>query len=112
MPALIAVSFRDTGLAEALQRSVDFCENVAYFNKGFGYSNTKAREEVWSNMTGIGVVCLQLSGRGATRQVKGGCQTIMGTRLPKYQWDNGSLNLYGWYYDTQAIFNKGGTDWE
>ena len=79
-------------------------------------------------MTGIGTVSLQLLGASACPEAQGGTTTIATERLGLYQqvvsnpgkWHEVmGPNLYGFYYDTQALFNaqygnagsKGETAW-
>jgi len=92
------------GVYPAITKSKQFLKNTAYRNYQFAYSGGK-----WNhpNMTGVGVVCLQLLGDPNCKEVSGGMQTIMGKRLDGYRWENAPKCLYGWYYDTQAAFQYG-----
>ena len=73
-------------------------------------------------MTGIGLVSLQvLTGENShlvTETVK---HTMLNERLDTYmsvlkypdKWGKvAAKNMYGWYYDTQALFNTGGNSWK
>jgi len=101
-------------LVEALDKSVSFVKKT-YKNGKFGYSSPGTG----GNMTGVGALCLQLLGEGKSREVKGACETISSKRLEKLReglgksdWSKAAAkNLYGWYYETQAMFHKSGSDW-
>jgi hypothetical protein len=96
------------GLPEAIEKSKTFLKNVAYANKKFGYSSPGSG----GNMTGVGTVALQLLGESNSPQARGGVETIYTERLAGYDWASAGGNLYGWYYDTQAMFNTQGPEWK
>jgi len=103
------------GLEAAITKSVSFIKNEAYANKKFGYASPGSG----GNMTGVGTVALQLMGERDSAQVRSALDTIGMERLALYRnikdrtdWTvNGGKSLYGWYYDTQAMFNLQGKEW-
>ena len=107
--------FLEKPISEALNRAVNFIKST-YKNKKFGYSSPGSG----GNMTGIGVLCLQLWGAGKSDEVKGAYEKILTYRLGKYKsladdadWASTAPKyLYGWYYDTQAMLYKGKSDWK
>ena len=111
------------GLAEAITKARMFCRRTAYKNGKFGYQSPGTG----GNMTGVGTVALQILGDGKCAEVKAARATIVSERLAQYKkladdpstWDAiAGKNLYGWYYDTQAMFfgkiegAQGKKDWE
>jgi hypothetical protein len=104
------------GLESAIDKSVSYLKNEAYANKKFGYS----KAGTGGNMTGVGTVGLQLLGARDSAQARGGVETIAVERLNLYRnilvgksdWKtNAGGSIYGWYYDTQAMFNAQGKEW-
>ena len=100
-------------LPEAIYKSIKFCKSVYTGKGGFAYAQTKANAR-GSNMTGVGSLCMQLLGSGKDTRVKQSAEYIGNARLKKYQevannpskWnDIAGHCLYGWYYETQVIFN-------
>ena len=98
------------GLEDALRKAVLFERRTAYANGKFGYASAGSG----GNMTGVGVVTLQLLGAAKSTEAIKGLNTIATQRLEEYkkvaddpkQWDAiMGKNLYGFYYDTLAIFN-------
>jgi len=98
------------GLGRAIEECVKFCKNTAYANGKFGYSSAGSG----GNMTGVGVVALQLLGGGKFPETKRAMEAISKERFESYvkvadkpqEWTEISeKHLYGWYYDTQAMFN-------
>ena len=102
------------GLHEAIEKSIKFTKST-YKNYKFGYSSPGAGR----NMTGVGAVCLQLLGDKKAKEISGALDnTIMKSRLEGYEHakkdfkEAAAHSLYGWYYDTQAAFNEGGSAWK
>ncbi len=102
-------------LIDSIKKSILFLRKTAYMSGKFGYSGGKENAHSKPNMTGIGTVSLQLLGVGQCAEVKSCLDTIAKDRFEKYQeikenpakWDDvGGQNLYGFYYDTQAVFNS------
>jgi hypothetical protein len=110
------------GIKKAIEESIKFMRKTAYANYTFGYTSAGGS----SNLTGAGTVGLQLLGAGASPEVKGAIGHINSKRYELYNsvadkpqdWMEVSEKcLYGWYYDTQAIFNaqdtgSGKSDWK
>jgi len=100
-------------LSSSIKKSVSFLKTTSYNGSGnFAYAGDKKQSR--PNMGGIGTLCLQLLGEGNSKQVQEGYQRIIKTRLEEYQkvmkdpskWKSiGSHSLYGWYYDTQVVYN-------
>ncbi|NQZ70456.1 MAG: hypothetical protein HRT89_20580, partial [Lentisphaeria bacterium] len=105
------------GLQEAIYKSIKFLKNTTYKGYKFGYSSAGSG----GNMTGVGTVALQLLGASKSEEAQGGCRTIEEERLNLYRKVLKAPDTfagvaagatYGWYYDTQAMFNTGGGTWK
>ena len=116
MKAGLVAGAANPGLANAMQRGIRFCKKEAYKNGKFGYRTPGSG----GNMTGVGAVSLQVMGEQNCREVRAGCDTILKDRLKLYEKvrakpglfeEYAAKYLYGWYYDTQAMFNRGDRHW-
>jgi hypothetical protein len=78
-----------------------------YRNGGFGY-NAPGRD--WGP-TAIGVLCQQFMGHGDDKRIKKALDYL---KEHKADWEKtkSAYVLYGWYYETQAMFQGGGSYWE
>ncbi len=78
-----------------------------YGDGGFGYSGPG---KDWGP-TAIGVLCQQFMGHGDDKRVK---QALDFLKEQKADWEKtkSAYVLYGWYYQTQAMFQGGGSYWE
>lgn len=107
------------GLEQAIDRACTFIKTTTYAKGKFGYASAGSG----GNMTGVGTACLLELGEGEAAPVRGGCATISDERLDLYKELNTSkktwakdagTSIYGWCYDTQALFlhEKGkGSKW-
>ncbi len=106
-------------LDDAIKKAIKFYKTVAFVGgnsySGFGYAGKEnGNNGISQNLTGTGVVCLQLLGEIDCKQVTSGLDYINMERIEQYekvakdpsQWNKvGGDCLYGWYYDTQAVYN-------
>jgi len=102
----------NSDLSKSIEKAIDFTKN-AYKNGTFGYSSPGGSQ----NLTGTGALSLQLLGEKNCKEAVGGCEWILDNRLGSFEkaekdWSNANSALYGWYYDTQAIFQRQGRDWD
>jgi hypothetical protein len=95
------------GLEEALAKAVEDLVSSQAGNGRFNYSATTENGTI--NMTGVGVLCLQLLGEGRRPPARDGIKALEGVKV---DWDSNPRHaLYGWYYITQAKFHHGGNTW-
>jgi hypothetical protein len=105
-----------SGLENAIRKAISFAKH-AYRGEGyeagtFGYNKPGGS----SNLTGVGTLGLQLLGEKKAREAVGGGKFLMQNRLPQYRqaaakWSIADKCMYGWYYDTQAVFQAQGGEW-
>ncbi|MCH2209099.1 MAG: hypothetical protein MK132_24990 [Lentisphaerales bacterium] len=106
------------GLLRAIEKSVSWLKKHGASNSngdGFPYSvkdgvASKGRKHT---MRAVGVLCLQLFGEGQTPEIKDEIAKIATEDLAKLSYAKPPReSLYGWYYATQAMFQKGGQEWK
>lgn len=101
------------GLATALKKTADYLQKMQTPDGGFGSQAPRGTEPYTQyTMTGIGVLGLQTLGNGNTGSANKGLRFLENdlSRDP-LDWRK-NANLYCWYYNTQAFFQKGGKEWE
>ena len=101
------------GLDKAWKKAGEYFENAAQPAGGFGNKNTTDATDHYgpTTMTGIGVLGLQTIG-GNAGKVNKGIRYLEGQiEKEPLSWKS-NANLYCWYYNTQAFFQKGGKEWE
>jgi hypothetical protein len=97
--------FHISGLDKALARAVDGFKSNSAASGSFGYTGPQE-----SNLTGVGVLSMQLLGAADDPQCLRGLVWLQKTDL---NWEKplGKNPLYYWYYITQAKFHAGAKNW-
>ena len=102
--AAMTTQLQFSGLNRAVRRTREYLEGVQGAQGAFGY---RSREDK-PTLAGLGALGLQMMGRpnaASTRKAIGFIQ-----QQPALTWDN--IQIYVWYYNTQAMFNAGGDAWD
>jgi hypothetical protein len=96
------------GIKEAMERAMEDLKSVFNAETGrFYYTDTTGHKT--DSITGIGVLCMQLSGHAMEKEARAGLQALTGTSC---DWEKPEpWPLYAWYYITQAKFHQGGQTW-
>jgi hypothetical protein len=95
---------------EALDKSMLNLMRVQAENGSFGYVIAGDRD---FSLDGVGVLCIYSWRQDKSRSVRDGIEHMlnMTDKKPvKYKGD--SVDLYAWYYDTQACLMFGGSAWK
>ena len=79
-------------------------------NGGFGYNGKNPVEGTYFTLTGVGMLCNQMWGKGARNEVRKGAKYI--TENTKFDYNTKDSNLYAHYYESQAMMQRGGEDWK
>ncbi len=78
---------------------------------GFGYTNTSLSGGLdYYTLTGAGMLCNQMWGKGARSEVSKGAKYLL--ENSKFEYNGEYADLYGHYYESQAMMQKGGDDWK
>ena len=120
LKAAYGAGVRQRGLLKAIEKAVSWLKKCAGSNSngdGFPYALYKgkpnAKHAGRHTMRGVGVLCLQLFGEGQTPEIKDEIAQIATEDLAKLSYTKPPReSLYGWYYATQAMFQKGGVEWK
>ena len=98
---------QNPGLDDAIEKAIKgFQKNYAGDSQmgGFGYIRPKASE-----LTGVGVLCMQLLGAQNEKECRGGLNRLI--EKDTFAWPAHWKKVYYWYYNTQARFHEGGECW-
>jgi hypothetical protein len=113
-------------LEDAIKLGVDYLRKQAFAQArgGFGYSGKPGEPGTSASpsMTGAGTLCLQLLGYPNVPEVRAGLEFLkdqscvwagVDPKANEKEKKEGARNpLYGWYYITQAKFQRGGKEWD
>lgn len=98
-------------LQRSANRAVAYVSGLQNSSGGFGYANTAnpAGELDYFTLTGAGVLSLQMWDRGAQAAVRSGARYMDANT--RFEYDTEFCDLYGHYYEAQAMMNRGGEQW-
>ncbi|MBT7298697.1 MAG: hypothetical protein HN849_04260 [Victivallales bacterium] len=97
---------------KALKKAQSFLQEVNFKNGKFGYGTPGVGS---AGMQGAGTLCLQLIGEGHSKEARAGVKWIK--ENDEVKWDRRakysahSNPVYNWYYETQAMFHAGKSNW-
>lgn len=117
--AALVAQVQVDGVSRALEKSVEFVQGMHAGDGTFYYrQGNKMPNGDLDYMSGVAVLCMQLAGSNQVDEVKLGLNYLKHVECSS--WDDGwkktaknkNFNIaYEWYYNTQAIFQKGGSKW-
>lgn len=112
--ALKACSHTDIryrGLTSSISRSLKYLAGCQNKHGGFGYLNpNNVAAGTYYTLTGVGVLCHQMWGRGVSTEVLNGVKYI--TQNTKFDFNTQNSDLYCHYYESQAMMQAGGEAWK
>jgi hypothetical protein len=101
------------GLKSGMTKASKYLESRSQPEGGIGHNggNRDGAYSQWT-MSGLGALGLQTLGGGSNSVVNKAIKFIMEeTDKDPLDWKK-NASIYCWYYNTQAIFQKGGKDWD
>jgi hypothetical protein len=100
-----------TGLVKSVKKSLAYVASLQCRDGGFAYvkADESPHAEGYRTMTGGGVLCLQLWAKGALPAARKGSEYI--ATHTRFDYNTGFSDLYGHYYEAQAMMNRGGKAW-
>ncbi len=101
------LAFKD--LDRAMRKAERYIKDAAYPNGGFAYEVGKDRGG-YRTLSGAGMLSLQMLGEGSSPQVSRSADYIR--KNSKLDYNTARSDLYGHYYEVQAMMNSGGDDWK
>ena len=112
--ALKACSHTDLkfrGMSSCINKSLAYLITCQAENGGFGYTGTApVGGKSYFALTGVGMLCNQMWGKGTRSEVRKGAKYIM--ENSKFDYNTQDSDLYGHYYESQAMMQLGGEDWK
>lgn len=111
--ALRACSHTDIkyqGLASCINRSLKYLDTCQNDNGGFGYNSKNPGESGYFSLTGVGMLCNQMWDKGKRAEVRKAAKYILANT--RFDYNSEFCDLYGHYYESQAMMQRGGAEWQ
>ena len=79
---------------------------------GFSYTGSANGDAKYWNLTGAGMLCMQIWDKESAAAVRAGAKYLRKNSKFKYADKGHGSDLYCHYYESQAMMNRGGADWD
>lgn len=105
-------SIKYQNMKSCINRGLEYLATCQNKNGGFGYNGPggPAGGGKYFTLTGVGVLCHQMWGKGSSSEVRDGVKYIR--ENTKFDWNTEDSNLYAHYYESQAMMQSGGAAWD
>lgn len=100
------------GMNSSISKGLKYLSGLQNDNGGFGYAskNGPAGKGKYFTLTGVGALCFQMWGKENSSEVRNAIKYI--EKNTKFKWDTEDSDLYGHYYESQAMMQAGGDSWK
>ncbi len=100
-----------TGMQSCIGKALDYLTTCQADHGGFGYTGqTPAGGRTYFTLTGVGMLCNQMWGRGNRNEVRKAAKYVM--ENSKFDYTSEDSDLYAHYYESQAMIYRGGEEWK
>ncbi len=113
LQALKACSHTDinySGMNSCVNKALRYISDCQADNGGIAYMESRSTAVGYFTLTGAGVLCNQVWGKGSTSEVRKGIAYILDNT--KFQYNTEFCDLYGHYYESQVMMQRGGSAWK
>lgn len=101
---------RYRGMTSSINKGLSYINDCQAPNGGYGYRNQKEPGCGYYTLTGVGMLCNQMWGKGSRSDVKKGAEYVLANT--KFNYNSEFSDLYGHYYESQAMMQIGGEAWK
>ncbi|MCM8525432.1 MAG: hypothetical protein NE327_02875 [Lentisphaeraceae bacterium] len=106
------------GLQESIYKSLEYLKLMGDSEKSFAYTTSNSDPDQskgagkWT-MKAVGALCLQLLEPGEHAILKDELDSMLKEGVTRFNWNKApGRSLYGWYYETNAMFHAQGKYWK
>lgn len=100
---------RYKGMTASIGRGLDYINRCQNENGGFGYTGPQVGPSGYFTLTGVGMLCNQMWDKGTRAEVRKGARYILAES--RFDYNTEFCDLYGHYYESQAMMQRGGDEW-
>ncbi len=99
-------------MRSCIAKALEFVGERQDSNGGFGYQGKTPAGDTggYYTLTGAGVLCYQMWDKGSQSNARNGAKYI--EKNTKFDYNTEFCDLYGHYYEVQAMMNRGGEQWK
>lgn len=97
------------GMLPCIAKATKYLSSCQNANGGYGYAGPSSGAAEYFTLTGVGMLCNQMWGRSPADVHKAAKYVMANTR---FDYNTRFCDLYGHYYESQAMMQRGGDDWK
>lgn len=97
------------GMRTCIKKALDYVNSCQSPEGGFGYVGPGKPASGYYSLTGVGMLCNQMWDKGSQSEVRKGAKYVLDNT--KFDYNSEFCDLYGHYYESQAMMQRGGKDW-
>lgn len=107
---------RYQGLTTCIGKGLDYLTSCQDESGGYGYTGKNPADRApgektdYHTLTGVGMLCNQMWGKGARAEVRNAAKYVLDRT--KFDYNSEFCDLYGHYYESQAMMQRGGDEWK
>lgn len=99
------------GLTSCINKGLDYLASCQDESGGYGYTNKNPGGGLdYHTLTGVGMLCNQMWGKGSRAEVRTAAKYVL--ERSKFDYNSEFCDLYGHYYESQAMMQRGGSEWK
>lgn len=99
------------GMNACIGKALSYINDRQDSSGGYGYTGkAPVGELTYHSLTGVGMLCNQMWGKGGQSPVRKGAQYIL--KNSKFDYNGENCDLYAHYYESQAMMQRGGDEWK
>lgn len=102
---------RFKGMSSCIGKGLNYLNECQDDSGGFGYNSKAPAGEVdYHTLTGVGMLCNQMWDKGSRTEVRKAAKYVL--ERTKFEYNGRYCDLYGHYYESQAMMQRGGDEWK
>lgn len=98
------------GMKSTVNKALRYINDCQDESGGYGYKSTRSLNKDYHTLTGVGMLANQMWGQGNRSEVRKATKYIL--ENSKFTYFDEYCDLYGHYYESQAMMQVGGETWE
>lgn len=107
-------NIRFKGMTSSVTKGLAYINENQHDNGGFGYGGGKGKEPAdpvgYHTLTGVGMLANQMWEKGNRSEVRKAAKYVLDNS--KFDYNSEFCDLYGHYYESQAMMQRGGEEWK
>jgi hypothetical protein len=104
-------SIKWKGMSACINKGLDYISKCQDDSGGYGYTGKAPSGGLsYHTLTGVGMLCNQMWGKGGRAEVRKAAKYVLDNS--KFDYNSEFSDLYGHYYESQAMMQRGGEEWK